>query len=240
MLSGDKQQFITFTDGTPYKIWDLPSGKLLGDFEKNFVEYNMDPKNKLIIEHGNDKVAFVDIATGKTLGTLVSIDTTGWVFLHPSGLFDASPDAMKKLYWVKGLETIDFEQLKERYWQPGLFDMAISGRPLRGVDGMGELKLQPDIELDEIKNDELTIHLTKRDGGYGKVAVYINNKERIEDARPASLDTSKKTQVIVVNIGKYLVPGIENSIRVKTWSADGFVSSDDKELNLQDEGCGSF
>ena len=34
----------------------------------------------------------------------------------PVWLFDASAEAMDLVYWTKGLEVIEFAQLKESYW----------------------------------------------------------------------------------------------------------------------------
>jgi hypothetical protein len=50
--------------------------------------------------------------------------------IHPSGLFDASHGAMKEMYFVKGLEVIDFEKLKSRYYEPGLWNKAAGDNKL--------------------------------------------------------------------------------------------------------------
>jgi WD40 repeat protein len=171
-----------------------------------------------------------------------AIDSTDWVVIHPSGLFDASPNAMGKMHWKIGDELIALNQLKDRYWQPNLWSMIMSGNPLRSVEGMNNLKLQPEVELSEIKNDLLFIKLKKRNGGYGKVSVYINNKEVIEDARPKDFDNSKPFQTITINtkthpeFNDHLIGGIKNIISVKVQSEDGFLSSRGEEIiSLNDE-----
>jgi len=128
------------------------------------------------------------------------------------------------MYWVKGNEIIEFSQLKERYYQPGLWSLRTSGKTLRDVEGMGALKMQPEVEVSQLKSGIISIKLIKRDGGYGKVSVFVNNKERIEDARSANFDNTKPTQTISVNLTPWLVPGFDNTISVKAQSADGFVT----------------
>ena len=73
--------------------------------------------------------------SGKERATLVFVDSTNWVVTTPSGLFDASDGAMKEMYFVAGMEIIEFSQLKHRYWQPGLLPILLgySNEPLRQV-----------------------------------------------------------------------------------------------------------
>ena len=151
-------------------------------------------------------------------------DPNKWVHLHPSGLFDASPEAMELMYWTKGLEVIEFAQLKDRYWVPGLWEKVMKGEPLPDARNMQELKLQPEIEMGEMKDGKIPVTLTKREGGYGKVSILINGKEIQADARGNNFDKSKDTQTIWVDLKDH--PNLqngENSIAVKASSEDGFV-----------------
>lgn len=155
---------------------------------------------------------------------LLDNDPKKWVHLHPSGLFDASPEAMKLMYWTKGLEVIDFSQLKDRYWLPGLWGKVMKGEKLPDVRKMSELKLQPEVDIKKITDNSVTVHLTKRGGGYGKVTLFINGKEAIKDIRPSDMDYFKKEQTITISIKNhpYLLNG-ENKFTVKASSKDGFV-----------------
>lgn len=73
--------------------------------------------------------------SGKEIATLIALDSIDWVVTTPSGLFDASPGAMNLMHFVVGTEAIDLEQLKERYYDPGLLAklMGFSQDPLRSV-----------------------------------------------------------------------------------------------------------
>lgn len=233
-------EIITTTDAGEIKYWDIDSGKELQDYSGTFSP--LTPiffDNGTFVSHDDSKVIITNSKTKETI-FLIPIDTTDWVYLHPSGLFDASQGAMEKLYWVRELETIDFNQLKERYWQPGLYQMVMQGQPLRDISGMDELKLQPEVNVEEIRDNILTIHLTKREGGYGKISIKINDKEIIEDARPQNFDLSKEKQTISINLKQHLLPGIENLISVKAWDSEDYVSSKSVSITHRDDSKSSL
>jgi WD40 repeat protein len=226
-FSPDGSKVLTGSYDNTVKIWDAKTGYL----EKtvplglNTVLSNISFKTNRFTAINDSELKMFNHTTGEHLFSYFAIDSTDWAVLHPSGLFDASSGAMDKMYWVKGDEVIDFSQLKERYWQPGLWKMIMDGQPLRSVAGMNTLQLQPEIKQSVLKNKILTIQLKKRDGGYGKVAILVNNKQVIDDARPKGFDTTKLLQTIVVNLAQWLPEYLDHVISVKTQTADGFVSS---------------
>ncbi len=76
--------------------------------------------------------------------------TKDWVCLTPDGRFDASPDAMRKLYFVKGLDIIPLEQLYEKYYTPGLLAQLLNGEnlpPIQPDDDIKNLKRPPVVQL---------------------------------------------------------------------------------------------
>ena len=188
-------------------------------------EYNQDGK-KIITSSGDGSFILWNAESGEQLirQFIFDSDPNLWVHLHPSGLFDASPEAMELMYWTKGLEVIEFAQLKDRYWLPGLWEKVMKGEPLPDVRKMSELKLQPEVSFGELKNGQLPIVLTKRDGGYGKVSIFINGKEVLADARGDQIDSTKQEQTLNYDLKNhpYLSNGV-NKIEVKASSADGFV-----------------
>ncbi len=198
--------------------------------------------NNQIALINNSEILLFSLDKNTPLLNLIAIDSTDWAVIHPSGLFDASPNAMEKMHFVKDNEIIALNQLKDRYWQPNLWSMIMNGKPLRSVDGMKNLKLQPEVELSEVKDNMLVIKLKRREGGYGKVSININNKEVLEDARTKDFDSSQPTQTIRINLQTHpelkdhLVDGITNKISVKVQTEDGFLSSRGEEvIALSDE-----
>ena len=238
VFSPDDSNIITAAYDNTVKIWDAATGGLLQDIALGPNTYLEDihfSGNQLMATSDNELKLF-NYKTGQLQLSLVMIDSNDWTVLHPSGLFDASAGGMEKMYWVKQGEVINLRQLKDRYWQPGLWGKVMEGETLRSVAGMSTLKMQPEVELGEIKDHVLTIRLKKREGGYGKVSIAVNNKELIQDARPRGFDTAQHAQTITINLKnnpdlKEHMAGIsQNKVTVKVQSADGFVSSGGVEI----------
>jgi WD40 repeat protein len=229
VFSPDGKVILTASWDKSARLWTASSGKLLHSLEGHAgwvssAVFSPD-KKRVLTASWDGSIIIWDVITGKQLirHFIFDKDPKKWVHLHSSGLFDASPEAMKMMYWTKGLEVIEFAQLKDRYWVPGLWEKVIKEEPLPDVQDMQELKLQPVVEINEIIDGKLPIKLTKRDGGYGKVSIWINGKEVINDARGDALDTSKAEQTIYYSIKNHPYLKDTNIIEVKASSADGFV-----------------
>jgi WD40 repeat protein len=229
MFSKNGKRLLSSSYDKEIILWDLVRDTVLKQFshlmDVNFAFFSSNEKQ--IYSCSNDgSINLWDTNSGKKVLShfFFDSDPNKWVHLHPSGLFDASPEAMELMYWTKGLEVIEFAQLKDRYWLPGLWEKVMKGEALPDVRDMQELKLQPEVEMGEVKDGRIPITLTKRDGGYGKVSIFINGKEVEADARGTAFDKSKETQTIWVDLKDHpnLQDG-ENSIAVKASSEDGFV-----------------
>ena len=137
-----------------------------------------------------------DTETGEDLATVILLDFNDWVAVTPSGLFDASPGAEKLIYYVAGNKTIELNQLKARYYQPGLLKilMGKSKEELREVPSYNFVRLYPEIKIFPIdkKNPQLRLRLLNKGGGIGSVSIYIDNILLLDDARSSVLDSSKE------------------------------------------------
>lgn len=229
-FSNDNNKVLIWTaDGTA-EIREVSTGKLinildgapLGISSTFFIQNS----GRVLTTSRDGSWSIWDTQSGNQLisNYIFDSDPNKWVHVHPSGLFDASPEAMELMYWTKGLEVIGFAQLKDRYWVPGLWEKVMKGEPLPDVRDMKELKLQPEVELGEIKDGKIPVTLSKREGGFGKVSILINGKEVQADARGSNFDKNKETQTIWVDLKDHpnLKDG-ENTIAVKASSEDGFV-----------------
>lgn len=198
-----------------------------------WVDFSTDGKY-FVTGSSDGSVILHDLLTGEMILQRFQFDAKGesWLHVHPSGLFDASAKAMELMYWRKGMEIIDFAQLKDRYWVPGLWKKVINGDDLPDVRGINNLKLQPEVELQELPDGELGIRLKKRDGGYGQVSIWINGKEVISDARGDGLDTTQLIQTITYSVKDHSFLKDTNVIEVRASSADGFVQGRGELLTL--------
>ncbi len=122
-------------------------------------------------------IKFWNIQSGEEIGTYIQLNATDWVVTSPTGLFNASPGAMRSMYFVFGLEIIELEQFKTRYYEPGLLAKILGNIPggLRPVDAMRNLELYPIIRTASIENDRLRVQLEERDGGIGDVVLLLND-----------------------------------------------------------------
>jgi WD40 repeat protein len=229
-FSPDNQFILSASDDNSAIIWNIENTLIIHTLgvHTDLVRYaNYSHDGKFIYTaSGDGSYVIWNANTGEQLirHFIFDSDPNKWVHIHPSGLFDASPEAMELMYWTKGLEVIEFAQLKDRYWVPGLWEKVMKGEPLPDARNMQELKLQPQVEFGEVKDGKIPVTLTKRDGGYGKVSILINGKEIQADARGSNFDKSKETQTIWVDLKDHpnLKDG-ENTIAVKASSEDGFV-----------------
>ena len=255
IFSPDGKSILTVSGDKTARVWKVPTEPFvyvkrkidLSDFNSSYSPPSTDTSLYTLSGHSDivrSGVFSLDgrkILTASTDGSIILWDSKSgaqliqqfyfdsdpnkWVHLHHSGLFDASPEAMKMMYWIKGCEIIEFSQLKDRYWLPGLWEKAMSGKELPRVQNMKELKLYPKVALNAIGEHTLSIDLIKRDGGYGAVKIFLNGKEINQDARGTNFDPSKDKQSLKIDIKDhpYLKEG-ENKITVIAASEDGINS----------------
>jgi WD40 repeat protein len=229
-FSHNGKSIVTASSDHTAKIWDVATGRILKDLKGHIGSVQsaqFSPDGTMVLTASHDgSIMLWEVETGKKLLQHFILQNDETVTLAPNGLFDATSGAMSLMYWIKGDEIIDFEQLKDRYWEPGLWHKIMDGVSLRDVKGMNLLKSAPEVQMGSIQQGDLPIILKKRDGGYGKVTLSINGKEVEADARGGRvLDPDQESHQLLVPIANnpLLIPGKENTITVKAWSEDGFV-----------------
>jgi WD40 repeat protein len=156
-----------------------------------------------------------------------------WAITTPSGLFDASPEMMKSLHYVVGMEVIELAQLKARYWQPGLLQkiLGLSRGGLRNVAVFDSVALQPVIQA-TIEKNKLRITLTERSGGLGKLILYINNKEM----SPADINPGRQ-KTLTVNLDDFYPADITETIGLVAYDANNWLKSQTYELPYKSVGA---
>jgi WD40 repeat protein len=174
-----------------------------------------------------------EVATGKEKVALITLGDNDWVVTTPDGLFDASPGAMNGIYYTVGREIVEFEQLKERYYEPGLLGklMGRNQDPLRSVEGFGAIPLYPKMDAavgaDQL---QLAVTLTPRNGGIGKLSLFVNGKEVLEDANP---QRAKSVTIDLTQFAEYFLPGENNNLSLRVYNEAGWLKSSALELNYQ-------
>jgi WD40 repeat protein len=227
-FSNDSKYVFTSSLDLTIRMWEVVSGKCIKILTCSSPAVNIEfIQDNLLLSYEDGSIGIWDIQNSKELlrSYYFDGDPNKWVHIHPSGLFDASPEAMEMMYWIKGLEVIEFSQLKDRYWLPDLWKKVIADEPLPEVGDMQKLKLYPEVALESTSSEDIAINLKKRDGGYGAVKVLLNGKEIDRDVRGSNFDLNAEKQTINLNIKNhpYLVKG-ENELKVIASSENGVDS----------------
>lgn len=121
-------------------------------------------------------------STHQEVAQLFGLGETDWAVVDPEGRFDGSPPGMKAIHLVSGTEVVSLNQLKNRYFEPGLLQKLLGHRSetIRSVRPLRELGLHPKVEIIQApKGDDSTLklRLIPRGGGVGQIKVRVNGVE---------------------------------------------------------------
>lgn len=232
-FSDDQSKILSSSWDKTAKVWNASDGKLIHDLTEHIDwVYNgkwFDKDEKIITGSKDGSIIIWNAITGKLIVRQFFLKNMQTVVLAQSGVFDASQKAMEQMYWVQGLKSIDLNQLKERYWEPGLWRKIILGDEVREAANIDEgLDLYPVVSNVQIEGDNISFKLTDQGGGIGKYIVYINGKEAFVGNDPASGKSfSGKEQNVNHNFKnhKYLLAGDENDISVVAYNSENYLSS---------------
>lgn len=225
----------TGTWGNQVNLFDRSTGQYVKTFKghKTALEsLTFSEDGKYLYSSGNDgQIMIWDMASQTVLAMLTHVDMGDWIVLGPNGLFDASGPAMELMYYTlydQGKwEVIELEQLKARYYEPGLLPklLGLSDRPLRSVQGFAEVPLYPEVEI-SIEQDELSVRLTPRNGGIGPISLFINGKEATNNANPTNA-SSFTYDLRPLQKFMYRHPDSTNTISLRAYNEEGWLKSPD-------------
>lgn len=185
------------------------------------------PNGSFLISGSSDNTAKIwSTSTGAELATLMALGAEDWLVIAPNGLFDASEGAMNQLYFVAGLEIIAMDQLKERYYEPGLLAkvMGYTKAPLRKVNDLDaqNIALYPDLVEAKLLDDQIQVKLLKRSGGIGPVSLRLDDMEIAPDVNPG-----RKTDfsINLQTFADYFVNGEINKLSLVFYNAEAWLPS---------------
>lgn len=188
----------------------------------------------------NDEKSIVhvyDAAAGTKLGRLFLFKGEDWAFVGDEGLFDATPGAMSKMYYVihgaEGWEKLELDQLKARFFEPNIMAkrLELSLERARSAEGMTNVPLFPELSAN-IEADQLSVQLKARSGGIGPVSLFINGKEVKQDANP---DRKSSFSLDLKPLQKYLnrQEGSKNVLALRAYNKAGWLKSSAYNLDYK-------
>ncbi|NNV53987.1 caspase family protein [Limnovirga soli] len=146
--------------------------------------------NGILVSSGNDNtMRFWDAKKGVELAKLVMFTNGSWVIVTPNGQFDASEDAMKKLYYVQGIETIPLDNLYEKFFTPNLLARIMQNDALPAPDvDVNKLAAPPKVKMsfDAARNLVVGDDIAKIDWTNENISIKVTaecNEDAIDEIR---------------------------------------------------------
>ena len=141
--------------------WD--SSKTIKAYNDPVAGVTVSKNNRYLFTNARENnVKLWDLQTGELLATLYpNPSTSDWAVVTPNGQFDASANAQKDLYFVKGINTFPLEILYEKYYTPKLLARLLAGERFPSIDAdFDDLHKAP---ICKISYEQKTRNLTVED-----------------------------------------------------------------------------
>jgi WD40 repeat protein len=231
-FSPDRKTFATMHYHREINVWEVSSGRklqtyTLGSYLGRMISFGPDGR---LLASGADEylIKIWDVVSNKELASMSVLDESDWAVVTPEGRFDASPGGMRLMHYSYGEEAIDLQQLKERYYEPGLLAKVVgfNREPMREVVEFRGVELFPTAEVVGPLDGKLSVKLVNRGGGIGPVQVFVNDKEFVGDARPKDFDPTAKQATLELDLRSApVVAGKANRVRIVTYNGEAYLSS---------------
>lgn len=242
----DSKMLAGIDFGGRIRLWEAETGKLIRTFEglghaaymKNSIAFSPDGR-LLFATSGRANIDVWGVADGKKKATLLTFGLNDWAVVTPDGLFDSSEGAQQMMHFAisddqTGYETISLDQLKSKYFVPGLLGKIIAGTELP-IPGEFSVTLFPAVEIDQAKAGEplLDISLKNRGGGFGRIEVRVNDSEVIADARLGrAIDPNAENTKLRIEIPREKLRTGGNKVEVIAWNLEGDVRDHPRVIGL--------
>lgn len=169
---------------------------------------------KFVVTIAGDDITHIwDAKTGRKLMDLYSYNNE-WLAVTPDGRFDGSQEAINKLYFTRGTETIPLQNLYEKYYTPQLISRLYNGEVFEPVADIDEVKQLPVVKL---YYTSATRNLLVSDD----IASYDNSSGKAEITLKASCEGDAIDEVRLFHNGKIINRTARNLV----------VADDDKSIS---------
>ena len=196
----------------------------------------------LLIGASNGLILFWDYINKKEVFRFYQLPEQKWVLVSDNGLFDAQgevDDYIKFIirdtlsqhdYW----KVINLKDLKHRYYQPNLFQIALghADEGLRDVSKFNTVEFAPNVKL-LIDKSTLHIALSDQGGGIGQVSLYMDG---IEVEENILLDQGTLSgQINLQDYAKWFNSRAANTIKVIAFNEGNWLSNESNVVIFMSE-----
>lgn len=235
-FSQNDELLFTGSENGQINTWSAATGGRIhtdGSHKSRVTGLFPDKNGRYLLSTSQDgSVKTWDMLSGQLEFTLLGLPGKEQMLLHHSGLFDLSDGAVPYMHFVvvqpkSAPEVIELQQLKYRYYEPGIWSKVMRNEPFREVNSLNEIMLWPEATC-SIAKDRLYISLKARNGGIGGIQLFIRGKEVVPDLRSDLQRNRQDTLDIsfdLTGFRRFMHPDTVNALDVYVWNAEGTICS---------------
>jgi len=169
----------------------------------------------------------IDADGPEALCALVAAPGGAWAAFDAAGRFDDGNGA-GAIAWSLSGESVQLDQLRSYYFEPGLMGLHLSGAPLVSARPLSELKLYPEVTVTPPEAGAWPVYLiavSDRGGGIGTVEARLNGSDISGFLTPASDYGGERTYRLDVSNIRFYDPSGDNELKVWAYDARDGLSS---------------
>lgn len=213
------------------KVWDPSTGKMVKNLTLGLNDriVHIDFTANKLLAINNSETKIFGLEDGQLLYSFIAIDSTDYLVTDKHNRYNGSERARKLLYFTCNEEIIELDQVKDQLWVPNLAERIMKGDSINAktIDQLDICGLTPRVEEMNDSKDAYHFKILPRRGGLGETVLYINGIE-VTRYKKTQLQNKNGTYELIIKkqeLTNYFIPGQENPVTVKAWTADNTISS---------------
>ncbi|MBN2683090.1 MAG: caspase family protein, partial [Bacteroidales bacterium] len=129
------------------QLWNPDTGEVLKVLEGNsnsITDIKITNDGKRLISCTVDGIVKIwDLDSYKELYTYIRISRKDWLVQNSAGFFDGSPEALKLVNYVSGMDVIPVGSLFEKFFSPGLLERIMKGEKFGETGNLNKMIKNP-------------------------------------------------------------------------------------------------